>query len=147
MNNWNGYFFFFSKSSILDIQVHCEYTSGNVNYFCEKHHLKYLIGSEYASAWVWQFWINEISKICHEETQKNGNKHVLFVLRNSCLKIFINFPFWMVNYQVGGLQNESNLYEHLYNLWLHTKISTTDWEQLQFLSQVEKVMVFYTHVV
>ena len=37
---------------------------------------------------VRQFWINEISKIDHEETQENGNKHVLFVFGNSYLKIF-----------------------------------------------------------
>ena len=39
----------------------------------------------------------------NEETHKNGNKHVLFVPENSCLKIFVNFPFWMANYQVGDL--------------------------------------------
>ena len=45
-------------------------------------------GSEYASAWVRQFWINEISKIYHEETQKNGYKYIVFVPGNSCSKIF-----------------------------------------------------------
>ena len=45
----------------------------------------------------------EISKICYEETEKNGNKHVLFVPGNSCSKMFLNFRFWMANYQVGGL--------------------------------------------
>ena len=34
-------------------------------------------------------WINKISKVCYEETQKNGNKYV--VSKNSCFKIVINF--------------------------------------------------------
>ena len=41
--------------------------------------------------------------LCYEETQKNGKKHVPFVPRNSGSKIFINFSFWMANYQLGGL--------------------------------------------
>ena len=37
------------------------------------------------------FYANAISKVCYEETGKNGNKHVAFVPRNSCSKIFVNF--------------------------------------------------------
>ena len=47
--------------------------------------------------------LNEISKVCYEEMQKNDNKHVPFVPRNSCSKIFVNFQFWMANYQLGSL--------------------------------------------
>ena len=39
---------------------------------------------------VWQF-LNEISKGCYEETQKNGNKHVPYLPRNSYSKIFCKF--------------------------------------------------------
>ena len=53
--------------------------------------------------WTRQFWINEISKVCYEETLKNGNKHVRYVPGNSCSNIFVNFQFWIANYQLGGL--------------------------------------------
>ena len=50
----------------------------------------------------WQF-LNEINNECYEESQKNGNKHALFVPRKSSSKILINFQSWMANYQLGGL--------------------------------------------
>ena len=39
------------------------------------------------------FHANAISKVCYEETQKNGNKYVAFVPRNSCSNIFVIFRF------------------------------------------------------
>ena len=38
-------------------------------------------------------WINVISKVCYEETQENGNKHLLFVPGSSCLKIWGNLQW------------------------------------------------------
>ena len=89
-------------SFILDIWLSFEYVSGTVYYFWQKVHFKSFIGLQICLCLyqVWQF-INEVSKVCYEETQKNGNKHVLFVPRNSCSKIFVNFQFWMGSYQLG----------------------------------------------
>ena len=80
---------FFSKNFILDVWLCSEYSSGTVNCCRQKLHLKSLIGLWICLClcWVWQF-LNETSKICYEETQKNGKKHVPFVPRNSCSKIF-----------------------------------------------------------
>ena len=62
------------------------------NYFHQKLHLRSLKRLICLCIYlVWQFWtwINEISKVCYEETQKNGNKYV--ASENSSLKNFINF--------------------------------------------------------
>ena len=95
---------FFSKSFILDVWPSSNYASGVVNYCRQKLHLKSLVGPLICLCmyWVWQF-LNETSKICYEETQKNGKKHVPFVPRNSCSKILVNFWFWIANYQLGSL--------------------------------------------
>ena len=117
VNNWNsGRLKMFSpKCLILNVRLRSENASGTVNYFRQKLHLQSLIGLWifFCLYWVWRF-LNEISKVCYEETQKNGNKHVPFVPRNSCSNNFINFWFWMANYQLGGLWHDSNPYEHLY---------------------------------
>ena len=95
---------FFSKSFILDVRIRSEYASGTVNYCRQKLQPESLIGPWICLCLYWgrQF-LNETSKTCYEETQKNGRKHVPFVPRNSCSKTFVNFWFWMANYQLGGL--------------------------------------------
>ena len=104
-----------SKSFILDVLLRSEYASGTVNYCHQKLHLKSLIGLWICLClyWVCQF-LNKTSKTCYEETQKNGKKHVLFVPRNSCSKLFVNFWLRVANYQLGSLWYDSNLYKHLY---------------------------------
>ena len=75
MNGWKP-LTFSTKSSILDILLGPENASGFTvfNYFYQKLHLRSLGGQIYR--WMYlapQFWrwINEISKVCYEETQKN----------------------------------------------------------------------------
>ena len=86
---------FLSKISILDLLLGSKYASGfkTVNCFHRKLHLKSLTGLWICLYlyWVWQFWINKISKLRSEETQKNVNKHVRLVTGNSCSKIFVKF--------------------------------------------------------
>ena len=63
-----------------------------LNYFHRKLHLRSLRGLICLFIYlVRQFWrrINEISKLCYEETQKKGNKDV--VSENRCSKNFVNF--------------------------------------------------------
>ena len=43
----------------------------------------------------------KLAKVSCEETQKNGNKHVLFVPWNSCSKIFVDFPSKKVDIDPG----------------------------------------------
>ena len=137
MNDWNSgrLKIFSSKSFILDVRLRSEYASGSVNYFCQKLHLKPRIG-----LWICQF-LTEISKVCYEETQNNSNKHVPFVPRNSCSKIFKNFDFgWqIINWAACSLTpifmntcifrslEIALLYYHFCycNLWLHTNKSRT----------------------
>ena len=83
-----------AKSSILVILLGPENASGITvfNYFHQKLHLRSLRGliclCIYLVQQFWR-WINEISKVCYEETQKNDNKYV--VSENSCSKYFVNF--------------------------------------------------------
>ena len=83
-----------AKSSILDILLGPENASGFTvfNYFHQKLHLRSLGGPIYLYKYlVWQFWrwINEISRVCYEETQKNCTKYV--ISENSCSKNFVHF--------------------------------------------------------
>ena len=67
---------FSAKSSISDILLGPENTSGFTvfNYFHQKLYLRSLRGQiclcMYLVPQIWR-WINEISKVCYEETQKN----------------------------------------------------------------------------
>ena len=67
---------FSAKSSILDILLGPENASGFTvfNYFHQKLHLRSLRGQiclcMYLVPQIWR-WINEISEVCNEETQKN----------------------------------------------------------------------------
>ena len=67
---------FSTKSSILDILLGHENASGFTifNYFHQKLHLRSLRGQiclcMYLVPQIWR-WMNEISKVCYEETQKN----------------------------------------------------------------------------
>ena len=85
---------FSAKSSILDIMLVPENVSGftGFDYFHQKLHIRSLRAliclCIYLVQQFWK-WINEISKVCYEETQKNGNKYV--VSENSCSKNFANF--------------------------------------------------------
>ena len=85
---------FFSKSFILDVQLHSKYASGTVNYFLQKLHLK-------TPSLIGQF-LNEIRKACYEETKENGNKYVLFVpskiFVNFCRLIFLDFGWQIINW-------------------------------------------------
>ena len=62
------------------------------NYFHQKLHLKSLRGliclCIYLVRQFWR-WINEISKVCYEETQINCTKYV--ISEGSCLKNFVHF--------------------------------------------------------
>ena len=75
MNDWKP-LTFSAKSSILDILLGPENASGFTvfNYFHQKLHLRSLRGQiclcMYLVPQIWR-WINEISKVCYEETQKN----------------------------------------------------------------------------
>ena len=75
MNDWK-LLIFSTKSSILDILLGPENTSGFTafNYFHQKLHLRSLRWQiclcMYLVPQIWR-WINEISKVCYEETQKN----------------------------------------------------------------------------
>ena len=75
MNGWKP-LTFSAKSSILDILLGPENASGFTvfNYFHQKLHLRSLRGQiclcMYLVPQIWR-WINEISKVCYEETQKN----------------------------------------------------------------------------
>ena len=75
MNGWKP-LTFSTKSSILDILLGPENASGFTvfNYFHQKLHLRSLRGQiclcMYLVPQIWR-WINEISKVCYEETQKN----------------------------------------------------------------------------
>ena len=75
MNGWKP-LTFSAKSSILDILLGPENASGFTvfNYFHQKLHLRSLRGQiclcMYLVLQIWR-WINEISKVCYEETQKN----------------------------------------------------------------------------
>ena len=128
---------------MLDVRLHSECTSGSVNYFCQKLYLKSSIGLWICPClhWVWQF-LNKISKVSYEETQKNGNKHVPFVPSNSSSKIF-DFGWqiikWaacsmtpiFVNTCISRPSEIALLYYYLFcycNLWLHTNTSRLiDW--------------------
>ena len=89
---------FSTKSSILDILLTPENASGYrvFNYFYQKLHLKSLIClcigliclCIYLVRQFWR-WVNEISKVCYEETQNNCTKYVIF--ENSCSKKFLHF--------------------------------------------------------
>ena len=67
---------FFAKSFILDILLGPENTPRFTvfKYFHQKLHLRSLRGQIYLCMYlvpqIWR-WINEISKVCYEETQKN----------------------------------------------------------------------------
>ena len=133
------------------------HASGSVNYFCQKLHLKPLIG-----LWICQF-LTEISKVCYEETQNNSNKHVPFVPRNSCSKIFINFDFgWqIINWAACSLTpifmntcifrslEIALLYYHFCycNLWPHTNTSRLTESDFHKLITNWKFIVLYSHVV
>ena len=75
MNGWKP-LTFSAKSSIVDILLGPENASGFIvfNYFHQKLHLRPLRGQiclcMYLVSQIWR-WINEISKVCYEETQKN----------------------------------------------------------------------------
>ena len=75
MNGWKP-LTFSTKSSILDILLGPENASEFTvfNYFHQKLHLRSLRGKiclcMYLVPQIWR-WINEISKVCYEETQKN----------------------------------------------------------------------------
>ena len=75
MNGWKP-LTFSAKSFILDILLGTENASGFTvfNYFHQKLHLRSLRGQMclcmYLVSQIWR-WINEISKVCYEETQKN----------------------------------------------------------------------------
>ena len=75
MNGWKP-LTFSAKSSILDILLGPENASGFTvfNYFHQKLHLRSLRGQiclcMYLVPQIWR-WINEISKVFYEETQKN----------------------------------------------------------------------------
>ena len=75
MNGWKP-LTFSTKSSILDILLGSENASGFTvfNYFHQKLHLRSLRGQiclcMYLDPQIWR-WINEIIKVCYEETQKN----------------------------------------------------------------------------
>ena len=75
MSGWNieRQEMFFSKSFTLDVQLRSDYASGTVNCCHQKLHLKSLIGVWMCHCLyrVWQF-LNETSKVCYGETQKNG---------------------------------------------------------------------------
>ena len=83
-----------AKSSILDILLGPENASGFTvfNYFHQKLHLRSLRGliclCIYLVQQFWR-WINEISKVCSEETQNNCTKYV--ISENSCSKNFVHF--------------------------------------------------------
>ena len=83
-----------AKSSILDILLGPENASGFTvfNYFHQKLHLRCLWGliclCIYLVRQFWR-WIREISEVCYEEIQKNGNKYV--VSENSCSRNFVHF--------------------------------------------------------
>ena len=85
---------FSTKSSILDILLGPENASGFIgfNYFHWKLHLRSSRGliclCIYLVQQFWR-WINEISKVCYEETQNNCTKYV--ISENSCSKNFIHF--------------------------------------------------------
>ena len=85
---------FSTKSSILNILLGPENASRFIvfTYFHQKLHLRSSRGLIcLCICLVRQFWrwINEICKVCYEETQNNSNKYV--VSENSCLKNFIQF--------------------------------------------------------
>ena len=75
MNGWKP-LTFSTKSSILDILLGPENASAFTvfNYFYQKLHLRSLRGQiclcMYLVPQIWR-WINEINKVCYEETQKN----------------------------------------------------------------------------
>ena len=85
---------FSAKSSILDIPLGPENASGFTvfNCFHQKLHLRSLRGliclCIYLVRQFWR-WINEISKVCYEETQNNCTKYV--ISENSCSKNFVYF--------------------------------------------------------
>ena len=85
---------FSAKSSIFDILLGPENASGFTvfNYFHQKLHLRSLRGliclCIYLVQQFWR-WINEISKVCYEETQNNCTKYV--ISENSCSKNFVYF--------------------------------------------------------
>ena len=72
---------FSAKSSIFNILLGPENASGfSLNYFHQKLHLWSLKGLTCICIYlVQQFWrwINKMSKVCYEETQKNGYKYVV----------------------------------------------------------------------
>ena len=115
---------FSTKSSILDILLVPENTSGFTvfNYFHQKLHLRSLRGLTclciYLVRQFWR-WINEISRVCYEETQKNDNKYI--VSENSCSKNFVNFQekhpceIAFLNKVAGYLTLTGNVF--LGNLW------------------------------
>ena len=76
MNSWKP-LSFSTKSSILDILLGPENASGFTvfNYFHQKLHLRSLRGQiclcMYLVPQIWR-WINKISKVCYEETQKSA---------------------------------------------------------------------------
>ena len=75
MNGWKP-LAFSAKTSILDTLLGPENASGFIvfNYFHQKLHLRSLRGQiclcMYLVPQIWR-WINEISKVCYEETEKN----------------------------------------------------------------------------
>ena len=75
MNGWKV-LTFFAKISILDILLGPENASGFTvfNHFHQKLQFRFLRGQwclcMYIVLQIWR-WINEISKVCYEETQKN----------------------------------------------------------------------------
>ena len=115
---------FSAKSSVLDILLGPENVSEftGFNYFHQKLHLRSLRGliclCIYLVQQLWR-WINEISKVCYGETQKNDNKCV--VSENTCSKSFVNFQekhpreIAFLNKVTGDLTLTGNVL--LKNLW------------------------------
>ena len=110
--------------SILDILLGPESASKftGFNYFHQKLHLRSLRGliclCIYLVRQFWR-WINEISKVCYEETQNNCTKYV--ISENSCSKNFVNFQekhpreIAFLNKVTGDLTFTGNVL--LGNLW------------------------------
>ena len=90
---------------MLDIRICFEYASGAMTYFDQKLYLKSLIGL-FICLCLYLAIIKWIQQSMLLRNFKNGKKQVPFV------SLFKHFRFWIANYQLGGLQHDSNFMNH-----------------------------------
>ena len=145
-----------AKSSILDILLGPENASGFTvfNYFHQKLHLRSLRGLICLCIYlVWQFWrwIKEISKVCYEEIQKNGNKYV--ASENSCSKNFVQIQekppheIAFLNKILGKLLNSQNSF-HKKHAWMVASAINCHWKMFspKYIFQKISHSIFFVYV-